>query len=100
MVKHIILWQLKSEYSAEEKQHIAAGIKTGLESLQGKIPGMQSISVQAEPLESSNADVMLEAVFDNEAALKGYGTHPEHLKIADREVRPYYEVRICMDYMV
>ena len=39
MVKHIILWQLKDEYSEEEKKQIKAGIKEGLEGLMGKIPG-------------------------------------------------------------
>ena len=38
MVKHVILWQLKDEYSAEEKAAIKAGIKEGLEGLVGKVP--------------------------------------------------------------
>ena len=33
MVKHIILWQLKDEYSDAEKADIKAGIKAGLEGL-------------------------------------------------------------------
>ena len=43
MVKHIILWQLKSELSDEEKAAVKAGIKTGLESLLGVIPGLTAI---------------------------------------------------------
>lgn len=39
MVKHVILWKLKEEFSAEEKQQIKAGIKEGLEGLAGQIPG-------------------------------------------------------------
>ena len=30
MVKHVILWKLKEEYSSEEKSTIKAGIKQGL----------------------------------------------------------------------
>ena len=60
MVKHIILWQLK-EMDEEEKQTVKKGIKAGLESLQGKIPGLLSIHVQTEGLPSSNADVMLDS---------------------------------------
>ena len=56
MVKHIILWQLAEEYKTEE---IKKGIKEGLESLQGKIPGMIDIHVQIDCLESSNADALL-----------------------------------------
>ena len=33
MVRHVILWQLKDEYSEDEKQTIRKGIKEGLESL-------------------------------------------------------------------
>lgn len=40
MVKHIILWKLKEEFSEEEKKQIKAGIKEGLECLAGQIPGM------------------------------------------------------------
>ena len=40
MVKHVILWQLKDELSAEEKATVKAGIKEGLESLSGKIKAM------------------------------------------------------------
>ena len=31
MVKHIILWKLREELSAEEKETVKAGIKAGLE---------------------------------------------------------------------
>ena len=61
MVKHIILWQLKDELSVEEKQEVKKGIKEGLESLAGKIPGLVEIKVQTEGLASSNAEVMLDS---------------------------------------
>ncbi|MBO5371814.1 MAG: Dabb family protein [Lachnospiraceae bacterium] len=100
MVKHIILWQLKDEYSAEEKAEIKAGIKSGLESLAGKIPGLLEIKVQTEGLASSNADVMLDSAFESEELLKGYAVHPEHVKVADEKVRPYTKTRMCLDYEV
>ena len=40
MVKHIILWTLKDEYTEAQKKEIRAGIKEGLEGLKGQIPGM------------------------------------------------------------
>lgn len=98
MVKHIILWQLKDEFSAEEKIEIKAGIKEGLENLQGKIPGLLDIRVQVECLATSNADVMLDSSFENEEALKVYATHPEHVKVADGKVRPFTKTRVCMDF--
>lgn len=98
MVKHIILWQLKDELSAEEKAVIKAEIKAGLEALAGKIPGLLEIKVQTEGLASSNADVMLDSTFVDEAALKGYAIHPEHVAVADGKVRPFTKTRICLDY--
>ena len=100
MVKHVILWQLKDEFSEEEKVSIRAGIKEGLEGLAGKIPGLTEIKVQTQMLPSSNVDVMLDATFVDEAALKGYAVHPAHVEVADTKVRPYTKTRACIDYEV
>lgn len=100
MVKHVILWQLKDEFDEEKKTSIRAGIKTGLESLKGKIPGLVDIKVQTEFLPSSNVDVMLDSTFESADALKGYAVHPEHVKVADNDVRPYTKSRACIDYEV
>ena len=98
MVKHIILWQLKDELSDAEKLTVKAGIKEGLEALQGKIPGLLEIKVETVGLASSNADVMLYSVFEDEAALKGYAVHPEHVAVADGKVRPFTKTRLCLDF--
>ena len=96
MIKHVILWKLKSDLSNPEV--VKVGIKTGLEGLQGVIPGLLEIKVQTQGLPSSNADVMLDSSFVDEAALKAYATHPAHVEVADRDVRPYTEVRLCLDF--
>ena len=100
MVRHVILWQLKDEYTEEQKTEIKAGIKAGLESLAGKIPGLVEIKVQVDRLASSNAEVMLDSTFESEEALKGYSVHPEHVKVADEKVRPYTKTRSCMDFVL
>ena len=66
MIKHVILWQLKDELTEEEKGKVKAEIKSGLEGLAGKIPGLLEIKVQAEGLASSNADLMLDSSFEDE----------------------------------
>ena len=100
MVKHIILWQLKDELSDAEKQTVKAGIKEGLEGLKGQIEGLVEIQVNTEGLSSSNADVMLDSTFVDEAALKAYAVHPAHVAVADGKVRPYTKTRMCLDYEV
>lgn len=100
MVKHIILWQLKDELSAEEKKVIKAEMKEALEGLAGKIPGLLEVKVQTEALASSNAEVMLDTSFTDEAALKVYASHPEHVAVADGKVRPFTKTRMCLDFEV
>ena len=98
MVKHIIVWTLKDEYSSEEKEAIKKGIKEGLEGLKGKVPGIVDIKVNINGLESSNADLMLDSTFESEEALKGYAVHPKHVAVADSKVRPYTKIRSCLDF--
>ena len=100
MVKHVILWKLKDDYSGVEVEKIKAEIKEGLEGLKGKIPGLIDIKVNTNPLASSNCDVMLDSTFEDEGALKGYSTHPEHVAVANGSVRPFTATRTCMDYEV
>ena len=97
MVKHIILWKLNEEHNNIK---VKQGIKEGLEGLFGKIPGLLEIKVQISALPSSNADVMLDSLFEDEKALKEYAVHPDHVYVADTFVRPYTENRTCLDFEI
>ena len=99
MVKHIILWKLRSELSEQEKREKAQAIKKGLEGLKGQVPGLLDIHVQIDGrLESSNADIMLDSTLESEEALKGYAVHPAHVAVANGIVRPNTELRTCLDF--
>lgn len=98
MVKHVIIWTLKDDISEEEKVQVKKNIKAGLEGLKGKIPGMIDIRVYIDGLESSNADLMLDTSFEDEASLKGYAVHPAHVEVATNSVRPFTKIRSCFDY--
>ncbi len=100
MVKHIILWNLKDEFTAEEKENIKLGIKEGLESLQGKIEGLVDIKVNTAGLASSTADLMLDSTFESEEALKYYASHPLHQEVANTKVRPFTKQRSCLDFEI
>ena len=63
MVKHMIIWTLKDDVSAEEKETAKKNIKAGLEGLAGKIPGLVDIKVIIDGLPSSNTDLMLDSTF-------------------------------------
>ncbi len=101
MVRHVILWKLNEQLSDEEKQNVKAGIKSGLESLIGKVPGLLDVKVHIDGrLASSNADVMLDSLLESADALKAYATHPEHVAVANGKVRPYTVQRTCLDFEV
>lgn len=98
MVHHIILWKIKEEKTMEEKKEIKENAKKYLESLVGKVPGLVKLEVQIESLETSTADLMLDSVLESQEALTGYAIHPEHVKVADTYIRPYMQVRMCLDF--
>ena len=100
MVKHVILWQLKDELSAEQKNTVKAEIKKGLEGLAGKVPGLVEIKVTINGLSTSNADLMLDSTLESFEALKGYAVHPAHVAVADGVVRPNTKLRVCLDYEI
>lgn len=94
----MILWKLKEEFSAAEKEVIKSGIKEGLEGLKGVIPGLEEINVRIAGLPSSNADLMLDSTFTDIEALKNYAVHPAHVEVANTKVRPFTLQRLCLDF--
>ncbi len=98
MVKHVILWQLKDEFSETQRNEILKNAKDNLEGLLGKIEGLTEIKLQTEKLDSSNADMMLYSEFVSFDALKGYQVHPEHVYVADNFIRPFTKARLCLDF--
>lgn len=98
MTHHIILWNLKEDLTAAQKEEIKKNIKEGLEGLAGRIPGLLNIKVNIEGLPSANVDLMLDSLFDSPESLKGYSVHPEHVAVANGRVRPFTVGRYCMDY--
>ena len=98
MVRHVILWQLKDELSAEEKCAAKKAIKEGLEALKGVVPEIVEINVHVNGLESSNADIMLDSVFENEEGLKAYAVNPNHVAVAKGTVVPAVKQRVCIDF--
>ena len=100
MVKHIILWNLKDEYSMTEKEEIKRKIKIELETLQGQIPGLVEMKVQTTYLDSSSAELMLDSTFESVDALKSYAIHPKHVAVADNFVRPFVSARSCLDFEI
>ena len=97
MIKHVILWKLK-DMTDTEKEKVKADAKAALEALDGKIDGLLSIKVNTVALATSNCDMMLDSEFESTDALAAYQKHPLHQAAANSFVRPFAEVRLCLDY--
>ena len=97
MVRHVIIWKIKDEYTGRAAE-IKANAKRELEGLNGQIPGMKSLVIRTEGLPSSTGDLMLDGTYDSADALKGYSGHPKHVHVADTFVRPFMQTRMCFDY--
>ncbi len=99
MVKHIIIWNFKEEYTKEQKAEFTQKIKTELEALVGKVEGLTELKIITNPLDSSNGDIMLDSTLTSIEALAGYQVHPDHVAAATF-VRSVMGQRKCMDYEI
>ena len=99
MVRHVIIWSLRDDLTAEQKADAKLKAKQGLEGLKGRIDGLESIEVHINNLDSSNGDMMLDSSFTDEASLKAYQTNPDHLEVA-KFIRSVVSDRKCVDYTV
>lgn len=91
MIKHIVMWTLHNKEDAQE-------VKTTLEALRGKIPGLLEIEVGIDVNQSPTAaDVVLYSVLKNKEALQCYQTHPLHQSVLPLMTR-VASSRMVVDY--
>lgn len=97
MVRHIVTWSFKDEFSGTQNKEHAQKIKAGLENLINLIDGIKEIKVEIDLLPSSNRNAILTSLFESEEALQNYQIHPEHKKMSSF-VRSVMKDRVCIDY--
>ncbi len=81
MVTHIVLWNYIDTLTPEQKIEAGTKIKSDLENLKSIIPGIISLEVKINQMDSSTKDIALFSEFESEEALKQYAVHPEHVKV-------------------
>lgn len=98
MVKHIVLWTFKETAEGRSKQENLVLAKQKLEAMAGKVPGMTHLEVGINFQAREGAwDLALYSEFESRAALEGYQTHPEHLKVIEY-LRTVRDQRAVADY--
>ncbi|KXS40789.1 MAG: Stress responsive A/B Barrel Domain-containing protein [Methanolobus sp. T82-4] len=100
MLKHVVMWKLKSGAEGRTKQENAELMKEKLENLQKMISEIEMIEVGININQSDAAfDVTLYSEFRDEEALVSYQKHPEHVRVADF-VGKIVNERAVVDYIV
>lgn len=98
MVHHIVMWKFKPEIEENQKPELKKAMEENLKSLVGKVPGLLTVDFVSEPISSSTHDIALVTTMEKPEDVAVYGSHPEHVKVADTYVRPYVTERACLDY--
>jgi hypothetical protein len=100
MIKHIVMWRLKENAHGNTKMQNAAIIKTKLEALAGRIPGIIKMEVGFDFSKTENSgDIVLYSEFAYKEDLENYQNHPEHKAIMPFVLEARSERRI-VDYEI
>ena len=92
MVKHIVIYTLKEGVNKADAVEL---IRSVLEPLVGKIPGLQHMEIRAAY--QGGMDYALCSEFESREALANYASHPAHLE-AKEHFWHMLDSRVCADY--
>ena len=98
MVHHMVMWRFKEEIEDSRKPELLEAMEENLKGLVGKVPGLLTVEFIKKPIPSSTHDMSLVTTLEKPEDVAVYGSHPEHVKVADTYVRPYVTDRACLDY--
>ena len=99
MIKHIVMWNLQGDTPAD-RAAAAERLKAAFETVRGRIPGLLHLEVGVDTSRVDYAcDVVLYSEFTDQAALEGYASHPEHLRVR-AELEGLRIARHQVDYTV
>jgi hypothetical protein len=96
LIRHIVAWNYKDEFSDEEKREIAEKVKYELENLINYISEIVEMKIILNPAKTSNRKVVLISLFNTEQDLANYQVHPEHKRVS-RFVGSVMKDRVCLD---
>ena len=97
MVKHIVLFKLKNEIPAAEKQAVVLKFKSAIENLPSVIPFIIHVEVGVNINLDEQWDIALYSEFNTLEEVKAYAVHPAHVAAA-KLLAEVKESRSCVDY--
>jgi len=93
------MWRYKDGLTDSENHENAEKVKSILESLKDSIKEIIEIKVYINTITTSNIDIMLDSLFEDEESMAAYKIHPEHLKVVDF-IGSVLQDRVVFDYHV
>lgn len=97
MVKHIVLFKLKDDASADAKLAAMHAFKDAIEALPTKIPFIRKIEVGLNINPAETWSIALYSEFDTLDDVRQYAVHPDHVA-AGKLLAEVKESRACVDY--
>ncbi len=95
MIKHVVIWRLHEEAEGRSKAENTRIFLEKLAKLPEQIPQIQDFSFGANAIsQKEEADVVLIAQFENQAALDIYRKHPAHQKFIEQIKNLRFERRV------
>ncbi len=99
MVRHIVMFKLKSFDSEEEKQLKMQEIKERLEALKDKIDLLHAIRVDFNVNPKETWDLILTTELASLEDVEAYANHPDHVAVSVEVIAPVKADRACVDYL-
>ena len=96
MVKHIVLFKLKDDASADAKLAAMHAFKDAIEALPAKIPFIRKIEVGLNINPAETWSIALYSEFDTLDDVRQYAVHPDHVA-AGKLLAEVKESRACVD---
>ncbi|MEG1579697.1 MAG: Dabb family protein [Bacteroidaceae bacterium] len=97
MIRHIVLFQLKENFTPTEKKEIMEQFRFGILALQPRISEIRSIEIGFNVNTDEHWDICLNSSFDTLSDMHKYATHPLHLSVVNN-IKPHLQGRSCTDY--
>ncbi len=100
MIKHVVMWKLKEQAEGNTRIENAVIMKQKLEAMPTLIDELDTAEVGIhlfDDRDDASCDVVLITTCKDEAALKAYAQHPEHLKVVEFIKKVVNERRV-VDY--
>ncbi|MFW5699737.1 MAG: Dabb family protein [Bacteroidota bacterium] len=98
MIKHIVMFRLKSDYAGTGRTARLASLKKSLDALPEKIREIKEFETGLNISKSPSAyDLVLISAFENSDDLDVYRKHPEHQAVV-KEINEIMDVITVVDY--